>query len=127
MMWQSALSREVKPFFTMTPCVHQTGGTAMNYRFIAVPCSWLLRAPILVECDDDFSAGVSSFKIAKRFSSLMQWVASIDNRHDAADLKQLLHEGQILLCWMLHKGAELLSTLFGVPWPNHHDFEKLST
>ena len=80
----------------------------------------------MVQCDDDFSLGMSCFKIAERFSNLMQWVASIDNRHDAAGLKQLLHERHILLCWMLHKGAELLSMLFGVPWPDHHDFEKLS-
>ena len=80
----------------------------------------------MVQCDDDFSSGVSCFKIAERFSSLMQWVASIDNWGDAAGLKQLLHEQQMLLRWMLHEGAELLPMLLGSPSPQEHNLEKLS-
>ena len=78
----------------------------------------------MVQCDDDFSSGVSCFKIAERFGSLMQWVASIDNRHDTAGLKQLLHEQEMLLRWVLHKGAEPLPMLLRSPLPQHHGFEK---
>src|SRR5919206_2935488 len=80
--------------------------------------------PCFVQCDDDFSLGVSCFKIPERFSSRMQWVTSIDHRRDAPGLKQLLHEHQILLRWVLHKRAEPLPTLLGAPWPDHHGFEK---
>src|SRR5918911_1746453 len=74
--------------------------------------------------DHDFSLGVSCFKIPQRFSSLMQWVASIDHRRNAPGLDQLLHERQILLRWVLYKGTEPLPMLLRSPRPQHHSFEK---
>jgi hypothetical protein len=62
----------------------------------------MLALAALRHSDHDFSLGVSCFKVPERFSSLIQWVASIDNRRNAPGLKQLLPERQILLRWVLH-------------------------
>ena len=91
---------------------------------LVVRCSALSSVGVLIHGDDDFSLGVSCFKIPQRFSSLRQWVASIDNRRNAPCLEQLLHERQILLRRVLHKGAEPLPMLLLSPRPQHHGFEK---
>src|SRR5215213_2758086 len=97
-------------------------GGICTLRTIIPPCARHQTPTTLVlaalrDGDHDFSLGVSCFKIPERFSSLMQWVASIDNRRNAPGLEQLLHERQILLRWVLHKGAEPLPMLLRSPRP----------
>ena len=49
--------------------------------------------------DDDFSSGVSCFKIPDRFSSLTQRVTSVDDGYDFARFKKLFHEKPNLFCY----------------------------
>src|SRR5690349_4696931 len=90
-------------------------GGRSTLRAIVPPCArhqtlTTLALAALRHGEHDFSLGVSCFKIPERFSSQMQWVASIDHRRNAPGLEQLLHERQMLR-WVLHKRAEPLPSV----------------
>jgi hypothetical protein len=57
---------------------------------------------VLCHGDDDFSLGVSFFKVPDRIYNLAQRVTSIDNRFYLAGFKQLLHNNQILFVWLCY-------------------------
>ena len=59
--------------------------------------------------DDDFSSGVSFFKIPESFGDLAQRVASIDNRYYFARFEKLLQKKQILLVHPRHHEPHFLA------------------
>ena len=82
--------------------------------------------PIAVfHSDDDFSLGVSFFKIPKRVRNLTQRVTSIYHRFHFAGFDKLCQENQILLVWFhCWHGADLLTSSLRPSGPKDHVFEQ---
>src|SRR5437868_2396428 len=64
---------------------------------------------ILCHRDDDFSLGVSCFKIPDSVCNVTQRETAIDNRFHLTGFKQLFHKHQILLVWFMSRVPHFLS------------------